>query len=124
MMLNRRKLLAGAAILLFLPHPVFASAQNETDAMLGLLPDRDEAAKLGASWVAQEHKEPREILESLQQKLRWSPAADAGTFRHNLANAIGDDFRSGTVVKVEGWQIARTQAELCALAYFAVTGKL
>ena len=41
-----------------------------------------------------------------------------------LSDAIAEDFRRGAVVKIEGWQIARTQAELCALAYFATTGSL
>jgi hypothetical protein len=124
MTLTRRHLLAGAAALMLGPSDVFAASSGQTEAMLALLPDRDAAAKLGSSWVQQERKEPGEVLESLQQRLRWSPDANAGTFRHNLANAIADDFRSGAVVKVEGWQIARTQAELCALAYFAASGRM
>jgi hypothetical protein len=124
MTLSRRHLLAGAVTLALWPRDVFAASQDQTQAMLGLLSDRDAAAKLGATWVQLEHKEPGEILEGLQQRLRWSQDVDAGTFRHNLANAIADDFRSGAVVKVEGWQIARTQAELCALAYFAASGRV
>jgi hypothetical protein len=125
MMMTRRHLLAGAAVLTLLPRAAFAAAAApETEAMLSLLPDRDAAARLGASWVQQEHKEPGAIVKSLQQRLRSSTEADAITFRHNLANAIEDDFRNGAVVKVEGWQIARTQAELCVLAYFATVGSL
>ena len=124
MILSRRHLFAGAAAVMLWPRGVLAAANEQTKAMLSLLPDRDAAARLGASWVQQEHKEPDDVLESLQQRLRWSAEADATTFRHNLANAIADDFRSGSVVKVEGWQIARTQAELCALAYFATTDRL
>jgi hypothetical protein len=124
MMLNRRHLLAGAGALALIPRHALAAAAEQTEAMLALLPDREAAAKLGADWLAQERKEPGEILESLQQRLRWSADADATTFRHNLANAIADDFHNGAVVKVEGWQIARTQVELCALAYFATTGRV
>lgn len=124
MTLTRRSLLAGAAMLTLLPRTAFAAAAAETEAMLSLLPDRNAAARLGASWLRQEHKALGEIVGSLQQRLRWSSDADAITFRHNLANAIADDFRNGAVVKVEGWQIARTQAELCALAYFATEGSL
>ena len=124
MTMTRRHLLAGAAMLVLWPRDLFAAATAETEAILSLLPDRNAAAKLGASWVQQEHKEPGEVVESLQQRLRWSTQADATTFRHNLANAIADDFMNGAVVKVEGWQIARTQAELCALAYLASVGSL
>lgn len=124
MSLNRRHLLAGAALLTLWPRQLFAAPTAETEAMLSLLPDRDAAAKLGASWVEQEHKQPAEIVESLQQRLRWSTDADDITFRHNLANAISDDFHNGALVKVDGWQLAKTQAELCALAYFAAAGRL
>ena len=122
MNLNRRHILAGAALLLLWPHHVFAAESPETEAMLGLLPDREAAAKLGGLWVSSGQAQPAEILESLRPRLRWSVAVNPGTFRHNLANAVGDDFRSGRVVKVEGWQLAQTQAELCALAYFAAEG--
>ena len=82
------------------------------------------AVKLGAQWIAQERAEPEQILDSLQRKLRWSADADTTTFRRNLANAIADDFHNGEVVKVEGWQLAKTHAELCALAYFAAAGRV
>ncbi|MDQ7247928.1 hypothetical protein [Dongia sedimenti] len=124
MTLNRRRLLAGAAMLMLWPGSVRAAPPTQSEAMLDLLPDRAGAARLGAQWVAQEHTEPREILESLQRRLRWSADADTDTLRHNLANAIAEDFHSGTVVAVQGWQIARTQAELCALAYFAAAGRV
>jgi hypothetical protein len=124
MKLTRRHLLAGAAALMLWPRDVFAASSGQAEAMLALLPDRDAAARLGEQWVQQEQKQPGEVLESLQRRLRWSPDTDAGTFRHNLANAIADDFRSSSVVKIEGWQIARTQAELCALAYFAAAGRV
>ena len=124
MIVSRRHLLAGAAMFMLSPRSAFAARNDQTEALLALLPDRDAAAKLGARWMQQQHKEPGEILESLQQRLHWSQDADATTFRHNLANAIADDFRSGAVVKLEGWQVAETQAELCALAYFAAAGRV
>jgi hypothetical protein len=124
MILSRRHLLAGAVALVLLPRSAFAALNDQTEALLALLPDRDAAAKLGARWVQREQKQPGDVLESLQQRLGWSRDADGTTLRHALANAIADDFRNGTVVNLEGWQIARTQAELCALAYFAATGSL
>jgi hypothetical protein len=124
MNLSRRQLLVGAASLTLWPRDVFAAAAGQTEALLALLPDRNAAARLGASWLQQEHKNAGEIVANLQQRLGSSSGTDAAALRRNLANAIGDDFRNGAVVKVEGWQIARTQVELCALAYFATTGSL
>jgi hypothetical protein len=118
MMLNRRLLLAGAAMLI-LSRRAFAGSNQQTEALLALLPDRNAAAKIGAVWVEEAHKEPGEIFESLQRRLRWSADIDMTTLRHNLANAVGDDFGSGSVIRVADWQVAKTQAELCALAYFA-----
>jgi len=117
MTMTRRHLLAGLAVLALLPRHAFAAALDETETMLALLPDRDSAAKLGRSWVDQEHPQAEAVLSSLRQRLS---GGDAGKLR----DAITEDYRNGAVVKVEGWQIARTQAELCALAYFAATGSL
>jgi hypothetical protein len=117
MTLTRRNLLAGAAVLTFLPHATFATAAAETEAMLSLLPDRKAAARLGETWVQQENQRPDTVLESLQRRLS---GGDAGRLR----DAVTDDFRTGAVVNLQGWQIARTQAELCALAYFASVGSL
>jgi hypothetical protein len=130
MNVSRRPLLVGAASLMLWPRNVFAAPTAQIEALLSLLPDRNAAARLGARWVQQEHKEAGEIVTNLQRRLGASSATDATdatdatALRRSLANAIGDDFRGGAVVKVEGWQIARTQVELCALAYFASTGSL
>ena len=117
MIVSRRHLLAGAAMLILWPRDAFAATADQTETLLTLLPDRNAAAKLGSTWVQKERKQPGEVLQSLQQRLG---GGDAGKLR----DAIAEDFRSGAVVKIEGWQIARTQAELCALAYFATTGSL
>ena len=117
MTMTRRQLITGLALLAVLPRRAFAAGVDETDSLLALLPDREAAAKLGRSWVDQEHPQPDAVLTSLRQRLS---GGDAGKLR----DAIAEDFHNGAVVKVEGWQIARTQAELCALAYFATTGRL
>jgi hypothetical protein len=117
MTISRRHLLAGAAVLLLWPHGLSAAVTDQAEALLDLLPDRKTAARLGEVWVQQEHTQAGDVLQGLQQRLgRGDPG--------KLRDAIADDFRNGSVVKVEGWQIARTQAELCALAYFATTGSL
>jgi len=117
MTINRRHLLVGAALLALLPGPAFAAAINDSETLLALLPDREAAARLGETWVQQERQRPDAVLQSLKQRLDGGDA-------DKLRDAIAEDFRSGAVVKIEGWQIARTQAELCALAYFSKAGSL
>jgi hypothetical protein len=114
MTMTRRHLLLGSALLALLPGGAFAAAVNDSETLLALLPDREAAARIGETWVGQEQLRPDAVLQSLKQRLNGD---DAGKLR----NVIAEDFRSGSVVKIEGWQIARTQAELCALAYFATT---
>ena len=116
MTITRRKLLAAVAVLALLPRRLLA-AVSDTEAMLDLLPDRNAAAKLGQSWIEQEHPQPAALLSNLQQRLK---GGDAGKLR----DAIAEDYRIGAVVKIEGWQIARPQAELCALAYYSEIGRL
>jgi translation initiation factor IF-1 len=117
MTMSRRHLLIGAAVLALLPGQAFAAATNNGEALLALLPDRKAAARIGEAWIEQEQQRPDAILQSLSQRLG---GGDSGKLR----DAIAEDFRNGAVVKIEGWQIARTQAELCALAYFAAVGTL
>jgi hypothetical protein len=116
MTVSRRYFLAGAALPLLCPRTASAAA-DQSQAMLALLPDHAAATKLGASWVQQEHKQPGAVLQSLHDRLG---GGDIGKLR----DAIAEDFRNSAIVKIEGWQVARTQAELCALAYFATRGSL
>jgi hypothetical protein len=44
--------------------------------------------------------------------------------RAQYAGAALADCRVDDVAMVQGWQIARTQAELCVLAYFSSAGLL
>jgi hypothetical protein len=117
MTISRRRLLAGAAVLALLPPRHGFAAIDQSEALLALLPDRAAAAKLGQRWVDREQPRPDAILANLQQRLNGADAA-------KLRDAVAEDFRWGAVVKIEGWQIARTQAELCALAYFSAVGSL
>ena len=117
MTMTRRRLLTAAAAFALLPAHAFASAADAAESMLSLLPERDAAAKLGAAWVQREQLRPDAVMRSLRQRLSGGDA-------ERLRGAVAEDFRSGAIVKVGGWQIARTQAELCALAYFATMGNL
>ena len=118
MRLSRRDLLVGVAALGLFPQLARASEVEGKDALLSLLEDRKSAATLGGLWMKENAPQPGEVLARLQARLGAAGDAEA------LRRAVTEDFRTGTVVTIEGWQIAETQAELCALAYFAETGKL
>lgn len=55
----------------------------------------------------------------------WTRLADLGGRRHPselltaLRRRIREDFAVGEVVMVDGWLLARTEAELCALSVLA-----
>jgi hypothetical protein len=126
MNVSRRHLLAMIPILA-LSQQALASEANTSNALLGLLDDRQTAAALGALWLRNSQQQPGAVLESLQSRLSgqgWSGAADTDQLRQAFAAAVTDDFRTGDMIVLQGWQVARTQAELCALAYFTATGDL
>jgi len=127
MTLSRRHLLTGIALLSLWSRGLHASEADAADALLALLDDRATAAGLGSSWVQKDHLQPDAILEQLQVRLRqqgWAGEVNPDHLRSLMGAAVAEDFRSGAIVTIEGWQVARTQAELCALAYFASQGIL
>ena len=131
MTLCRRSFLAGVASLgLGLPFCAAQASEVDTaDLLLSLLDDRDKAAALGSTWLEQRDHMPDSValLNELVANLRlqgWNGDADRDALRNALAATVADDYRSGALVTISGWQIAKTQAELCALAYFATTGRL
>lgn len=102
-----------------------AQSRNEAlqEALLQSLTDRHHAAEIGKAWVQQYRLSfvpPHVIAERLSQRLRsygWSEGAEMRGTRRALAAAVRRDFLEGSVVDIRGWQIARTQAELCVLAH-------
>ena len=118
MTMTRRGLLIGVSALGLLPRFARASEVDMKGALLSLLEDRKSAATLGELWLKEHARQPGEILARLEARL--GAAGDTGA----LHRAVTEDYRAGMVVTVEGWQIAETQAELCALAYFAEAGRL
>jgi hypothetical protein len=130
--LSRRALLGGlvAAWAIDLPRRASASTSDLTETLLSLVGDRGRAAALGESWI--NHKrgggaKPGDLVNSLADLLRaqgWSGANDPAELRQRFSAAVRADYRSGETVTVAGWELAKTQAELCALAYFSTAGML
>lgn len=92
------------------------------------LPDLDAAAELGRVYLQRhplqrhppEHRSGREDLDALERRLFRLEAGqrvtkpDPESLRW-LAERVRSDFLAGRVVDVLGWQLAKTEIELCAL---------
>ena len=100
-------------------------SRNESlqEALLQSLADRRHAAEIGKAWVQQYRlgfMPAKLVADRLSQRLRaygWQEDSDSRRLRQSLAAAVRQDFLDGSVIDVRGWQIARTQAELCVLAH-------
>jgi hypothetical protein len=122
--------LAAASILVGYGRTVAAGIPNLTQTLLSVVGDRRSAAALGETWI--NHKrgggtKPAALPEHLADILRaqgWSGGSDPTELRQRVNAAVRADFQNGETVTVAGWQLAKTQAELCALAYYAMVGLL
>lgn len=78
------------------------------DDLLALLPDRDNAVRLGAALVAANSHSmgARAHAARLRRKIDG----------HSLALAVASDLAQGELVEAQGWLIPGSLAELCMLA--------
>lgn len=120
MSLSRRDCLKGlaglaAAGLLGCPRSG-DDAQAVAAALLGILsvPRPDQ---LGRAWL---ESRPELDLSTLGSRL-----ADIAVGGSGLSQALADrfqtDFQNGEVVRLEGWWLSRSEAELCAFLYLAAS---
>lgn len=89
--------------------------------LMSLLAEPEAAARLGTEWrkVATIAKEPSVIAASIGKRLNphgWHSQGTPAELREALKEAIVRDYARNDMVSIGGWQIARTSAELCALA--------
>ena len=129
---SRRRLLVGMGVVAIgaamKPAAGRADQSDATQMLLSLVSDRAKAAQVGAAWLQEDDRDrPRAIETSLLATLKqqgWEGGTDRDDLRTRFGAAVAADYESGEVFIVDGWQIARVQAELCALAYLAETGTL
>ncbi len=90
------------------------------DELLAMLADPAGAAVIGRQLIADTGPEKQKaVAAKIGKRLRthgWQPGASPEEMHTALAARIRHDFERGEMVEVSGWQIARTSAELCALA--------
>jgi hypothetical protein len=91
------------------------------DNLVSLLGDRKAAARLGLLWAENGGKprEPKAIAATIAKRLQplgWSRSSTPEATRDAIAARIRQDYARNDMISVAGWQLARTGAELCALA--------
>jgi hypothetical protein len=130
-LISRRILLVGiaAAALGGMARPTSADTGDIPETLLSIVGDPRDAAALGQSWINQKRSsiKPRDLANQLADLLRaqgWSGSKDPVELRQRFNAAVKADYQNGETVTVAGWQLAKTQAELCALAYYATAGLL
>jgi len=130
--ISRRAAIAGlaAALALQLPHHAMAGTSELSETLLSVVDDRRAAAAIGEFWI--QHKRgggpnPASLVNNLADMLHaqgWSGSSDPAELRRLFDAAARADYQRGETVTVAGWQLARSQANLCALAYFSTAGLL
>ncbi|MES1991667.1 MAG: hypothetical protein V4441_12050 [Pseudomonadota bacterium] len=125
--LSRRNILilggvALAAAVLPLAFPRFEPDSRALAlALAGLFVDMDAAARLGREWRLKSTgpSEPHVIAASIGKRLvpqGLTNGSSSDELRAALIARIRQDYAANDMVGISGWQLARTSAELCALA--------
>jgi hypothetical protein len=91
------------------------------DALTRLSPLRDELVGIGKRYLIEHPAIADTALISTRLRSRLDVASSAASIdsARALAQRIRTDFASGDVVTVDGWLLARTEAEFCALVALA-----
>jgi hypothetical protein len=116
--------LLGAAGLLWPGGPSgVAAAPDATVADLagllrGLTKDRDTAQALGRAYLASGRVEAGALRARLDALVAAAPR-DAAGLREAVCAASAHDLAAGDVAVVDGWVLARTEAEILALVALA-----
>ncbi len=82
-------------------------APSPYDDLLGLLDDRDAAAQIGETVLAEiEEFDPQDMADKLRARIAKRP----------LATVVAEDASEGRVVEAGGWVLPETLGLICALA--------
>jgi hypothetical protein len=77
------------------------------------------SAQVGAAWLEASGLSEGELLDTLFNRAAWpdlESGLDPREVARRLATQVADEHRSGHVVEVRSWRLARTEAALAALA--------
>lgn len=91
------------------------------DELLATLTDPARAAEIGRQWMVSTERGGGTSVyaQKIAKRLRshgWHPGDATDITRAAIGARVRDEFRHDDMVEISGWQISRTEAELCALA--------
>jgi len=128
---DRRKFLSVSGYLLgslALNHPLHALTRSldpeffegNVMSLIQALPHRKSAVRIGKEYLKLYPQEahPKKLFHHFKtwQQRKPAPAKENARF---LDAQIKQDFRRENTVEVKGWVLSRTEARLCALAFFS-----
>jgi hypothetical protein len=88
-------------------------ADGWRELLLSLSTDHPTARRLGQRYLAT-GDDTAQLAATLQRLADHRPS-DAGTLRTAIAHAVRDDLAVGDTVVVDGWVLARTEAQVLGL---------
>ena len=92
------------------------SLTPHNDPIIALFQHRESARRLGAAYLnAHPDADPSLLLERLAHVTRGRLSLGTDGLRRALTEACSEDFGAGRVVRVEGWVLAESEAQACAL---------
>lgn len=112
--------LAAAALPAALPL-LDRERQTLADELIATLADPARAAEVGRQWMVSTERSGNTstFAQKIAKRLRshgWHPGDSPDVMRAAIGARVRDEFRHDDMVEIAGWQISRTEAELCALA--------
>lgn len=102
--------LLGSAALFAWPRP--AAARDLHAVLAGILPPGLNPSALGAAMCATARREGAPLNAATCLRMAGVPGTSAGWSW--VAAQVAEDFAEGRMVDVQGWQLAHTEAWLCA----------
>ncbi len=90
-------------------------------AHVGELLEADGLTAVGDAYLAAHPDEADEIalVRILEARREWRSVESASDVARAIAATSREDFRTGRIVNVLGWQLSASEARACALATFA-----
>jgi len=110
MFITRRGAMRALSACFLLPTRGTVPVATEIRSVVSLFSNLRSARAIGAAYL---RSYPADRLDTSIFPIGLSPTERRST----IAAQVRDDFASSRVVSVDGWMLARTEAQLCALAY-------
>lgn len=114
---SRRHFVAGAALIPVVS--VIVQPAGSYRELTDLVVDHKAACEIGARFLQGNPVTANELHHSIVRRLEPPDTSTVG-LASRIADSIRRDFAERRVVRVDGWVLARTEAEICGLCALCV----